>query len=127
MDHITELILQGSGVLIFVLAVSILGYNVRTLNIMEYQGKQNIYTGVNVMYQQYEKENESPNILTYEQMCCRLMNELPYNIKINELSIQKDEFDYMLFDFTTLPKTNYQRQYVFDINGKVKEVVYNSV
>lgn len=127
MEHINELILEGSSVLIFVLAICLLGYNIRTFTLLQNQEKQNIYSGTNVMYEQYEEEVDSPKILTYEQLCCRLMNKLPYNIKINDVSIQKEEFDYMLFDFSIIPKTKYQLQYIFNENGMVKEVIYASV
>lgn len=76
-----------------------------------------------VLYEQPLEEIVVEKV-TYASLMGVLMHELPYDITINELDINKDNYNPQTFDFNKIHKTNYHKSYKVDGLGNIIRIVY---
>ncbi len=124
MDNIKIFLEKVSVIFIFCLAGNLLLYSYKSL----YQFITTTKNQVNsqkVLYEQsLEKIDESK--VTYAELIATLFNELEYDLKINNLVIEKENYNSQDFDFSIVPNGDYGKSYVLDENGDISMVYYQS-
>ncbi len=124
MDNIKIFLEKVSDIFIFCLAGNLLLYSYKSL----YQFITTTKNQVNsqkVLYEQsLEKIDESK--VTYAELIATLFNELEYDLKINNLVIEKENYNSQDFDFSIVPNGDYGKSYVLDENGDISMVYYQS-
>ena len=124
MDNIKVFLEKVSVIFLFCLAGNLLLYSYKSL----YQFITTTKNQVNsqkVLYEQpLEKIDESK--VTYAELIATLFNELEYDLKINNLVIEKENYNSQDFDFSIVPNGDYGKSYVLDENGDISMVYYQS-
>ena len=124
MDNIKIFLEKVSVIFIFCLAGNLLLYSYKSL----YQFITTTKNQVNsqkVLYEQpLEKIDESK--VTYAELIATLFHEIEYDLKINNLVIEKENYNSQDFDFSIVPNGDYGKSYVLDENGDISMVYYQS-
>ena len=81
----------------------------------------------------YEEGEEQPvkDTISYSELCSQLASPLSYDIEVvggsEDITFIAETYNYLLFDFNTLPRAeNYKRTYIYE-NDKIKMVRYQVV
>ncbi len=64
--------------------------------------------------------------MTYAELTAYLLGSLEYNTKVNQLEIDKDTYDYQMFDFSLITQGEYQKSYEYDTSGKIVKVLFTN-
>lgn len=124
MDNVKIFLEKVSVIFIFCIAGTLLLYSYKSL----YQfitTTKNQVNNQSVLYEQpLEKIDESK--VTYAELIATLFNELEYDLKINSLVIEKENYNSQDFDFSIIPNTDYGKSYVLDVSGDISMVNYQS-
>ncbi len=127
MDSVHDMLFDLAGVFIFGIAVSVFLLFSRNLNTLLLTTKNNINENY-VLYEQikdisYDDIREVP----YQDVIGLLMGDLNVDVKVNNEVIKCEEYDYMLFDFSTVAKTNYHVSYEYNTTGYVTRINFTSI
>lgn len=127
MDSVHDMLFDLAGVFIFGIAVSMFLLFSRNLNTLLLTTKNNINENY-VLYEQikdisYDDIREVP----YQDVIGLLMGDLNVDVKVNNEVIKCEEYDYMLFDFSTVAKTNYSVSYEYNTTGQVTRINFTSI
>ena len=77
------------------------------------------------LYQQYYKVEK--DVIPYEELMAILLNHLEYDIMIDGVSFKKDEHDMDKIAGYGLKKTNYLKEYQYDVGGNIIMITYASM
>lgn len=127
MDSVHDMLFDLAGVFIFGIAVSMFLLFSRNLNTLLLTTKNNINENY-VLYEQikdisYDDIREVP----YQDVIGLLMGDLNVDVKVNNEFIKCEEYDYMLFDFSTVAKTNYSVSYEYNTTDQVTRINFTSI
>lgn len=78
-----------------------------------------------LIYEQRKEEPETDTI-AYQKLCTALLGDLEHDISIDGQEILAADYDYMLYDFSALRKTEYSMEYVYSEKGDIIKIVYTS-
>ncbi|MFT4145750.1 MAG: hypothetical protein QM644_14955 [Mobilitalea sp.] len=75
-----------------------------------------------------EQENrESLDIVSYGELVATLYNELDYNIKINNVLIERNSYDPEDIQNYEISKSNYKKNYTYNDNGEILLITYAEI
>jgi len=81
-----------------------------------------------VVYEQYQNLGDLSEPTTeYKDLISMLMKDISIDMEINGTELTADYYDYMNFDYSKIPKTQYKRSYQRDDMGNVVKVIYESI
>lgn len=64
--------------------------------------------------------------VTYEELIATLFCKLEYDVKINNIVIEKENYNSQTFDFSIIPNVDYGKSYVLDVSGEISMITYQS-
>lgn len=115
------------GAFMFVLAISFAFLLFRNYGHFNQTVKEEIYDN-GIFYEEEINEDTSDSHVTYEEVMGVLMGDsLDYDISINDVIIEKANYNFMQNDITSIPNTNYERTYLRNDSGDIIRVVYKSI
>lgn len=110
--------------LLLCLGLNILMVQIQSINgiyeVLEIEMKEDNLTNSSI-----QEEPQIPEV-TYSQLMCTLIGSLEYDIEINGLLINKSQFIGLDSQTYNIARTNYEKQYKYDQNGKIIKIVYTS-
>lgn len=124
MDSIKILLEKVSVIFIFCLAGTLLLYSYKSLYQFITTTKNQI-NNQGVLYEQSLEKIDKCKV-TYAELIATLFYELEYDVKINNIVIEKDNYNSQDFDFSIIPNGDYGKSYVLDTNGNISMVTYQS-
>lgn len=125
MNNIDDFIFSNGPIFMFILAMAyLLSSTNETKTSIDYV--KNSVQDAKEMYVQYEDEYEEESIVTYAELIGVLLSTLDYDIEINGLKLSKDNYDYMIYDFNKIAKTNYKKSYTYNHDGYIQKVIYQA-
>lgn len=125
--NVTKPIEYATCVAIFVLAITLYFNNNARLESLLLNVKNNINDN-QVVYEQYQDLEKLPEPITeYKELVSILMKDISINMEINGTELRADTYDYMEFDYSSIPNTNYRKSYKRDVSGNVVKVIYESI
>lgn len=127
MEHWKELMIICASTILFCMGITILMMQAKDyLNLLnlvkESTQEQVLYRSTNT-----DSESNSVNLTSYEEVIATLMIPLEYDIRINEIYIEKYSFETHLLDDLVILDTNYKKTYHYRSNGECYEIEYTSV
>lgn len=124
MEPVLDFLYENIRVILFCIALSIFLMISGALNKQFDIIKKNINESP-VIYEQV-KEDVTENEIKYEDVIGSLINGLSYNIEINNIVIQVDSFNYLLFDYSQIPKTLYTKTIQYNKDEQIEKIIYKS-
>ena len=126
MQNVTRLLETAASLLLFCIAVTFFLYQIRVLNTLTTSAKEEICKQ-DIYYEQERTFDEiQESKVSYAEIISTLFGELDYDIQINNMTILKDNYNYQIFDFSTVPNTEYTKSYQYDSSGNIVKVIYKS-
>lgn len=122
MENVTAFLRTAAFMIMFCLAGFYLLYQYRTLNSVIYTAKTDI-SKRDILYEQYLDVMKEDKV-SYAEIITGLLNELDYDIRINNMIISKADFNYHEFDFSNIPEGEYVKSYEYDSSGDIDRVIY---
>lgn len=116
-----------SSTFFFCTAVALLFLQARTLS-NSYQSVKQVILGSEILYET-ENEADKKSFLSEEEevrgeeLAIMLVSGLTCDITIDERMIDKVDFDYQKFDFTSLGEV-YKKQYQYNEDGSINRILY---
>lgn len=126
MDSLIEYLYNVFSIFIFCMAISVMIIIDRNLNQLIITFRTNLKQENTVYEQRYEEANEK-SVVSYYKLIGVLMEDLECHIKINDLYLDLDEYNYLTFDYYQIPKTDYKQIDIHDLNGIVIQSEYVSI
>ncbi len=75
-----------------------------------------------------EQENrDNLDIITYGELIATLYNELDYNIKINDIVIERNSYDPEDLQNNEIVNANYKKSYMYNNNGEIIFITYTEI
>ncbi|MDF2845408.1 MAG: hypothetical protein K0R00_3834 [Herbinix sp.] len=75
-----------------------------------------------------EQENrDNLDIITYGELIATLYNELDYNIKINDIVIERNSYDPEELQNYEIVNANYKKSYMYNNNGEIIFITYTEI
>ncbi len=75
-----------------------------------------------------EQENrDNVDIITYGELIATLYNELDYNIKINDIVIERNSYDPEDLQNNEIVNANYKKSYMYNNNGEIIFITYTEI
>ena len=129
MENVLEFLENAFSVFIFVLAISLLLIYRGEFEMLLSAVNQTV-GNTNVIYEVGE-EQPVKDTISYSELCSQLASPLSYDIEVvggsEDITFIAETYNYLLFDFNTLPRAeNYKRTYIYE-NDKIKMVRYQVV
>lgn len=130
MEHATKGIYQGFAVILFCLAFSLLITERNAILQLLEISKETLYD-TQVVYQVADADMSEPNIVNYSELCSIFCGPLSYDVRVtgglDSITCLASNYNYMLFDFSTIPVAKeYERIYHYE-NGNISYVEYKGV
>lgn len=75
----------------------------------------------------YEKASDVDGSVTYGEIIATLLKPLKYDIRINDVDIDKDEYDVSMLPSYPIPYSNYHKDYEYDADGELARIVYTAI
>jgi len=129
MDNVLDFFEDSFSVFIFVIATTLLLNYTGSFKLLINATKKTL----NDTYVVYESDNDElyNDTISYSELCTQLASPLSYDIEVvdqgTDIVFEADNYNYLLFDFTILPRSDYyKRSYVYE-NEKIKIVKYQVV
>lgn len=127
MEEVLKGIWIAVGTILLCLALSITFSGDRNLNRVVNQQKEKILDQP-VVYEDYqEKNNKNNSDVSYEEIIASLLDGIEYPVKIEEISLDPENFEPETFDFSLISYSNYKRTYVYNKNNKIELIRYKKV
>lgn len=124
MENIADLFHNTAGVFLFCIVITMLFASRGNLNSLLGEAKDHVSVQETLYIQRME---EKEYIVEYKTLMGIMARDLENDIEINGVLYQKETFDYLRFDFSSISKTEYQEIYEYDNNGIIIKVVYKSI
>lgn len=124
MGAIIEFMSSAMAAVLYFLALTAVLFLFNRYDELAGQVKDNINDNPAVYEQR--KEVREDNTVSYQKLCTSLLGELKYDISINGQEIKAADYDYMLYDFSALRKTDYTMEYIYSKDGSILMVLYKS-
>ena len=126
MQNVTKFLETVASVLLFCIAVSFFLYQIRVLNTLTVSAKEEICKQ-DIYYEQERTLDEiQESKVSYAEVISTLFGDLDYDIQINNMTIVKENYNYQIFDFSTVPNAEYMKSYQYDSSGNIVKVIYRS-
>ena len=75
-----------------------------------------------------EQENrDNLDIISYGELIATLYNELDYNIKINDIVIERNSYDPEDLQNYEIVNANYKKSYMYNDNGEIIFITYTEI
>ena len=75
-----------------------------------------------------EQENRDHlDIISYGELIATLYNELDYNIKINDIVIERNSYDPEELQNYEIVNANYKKSYMYNDNGEIIFITYTEI
>ena len=75
-----------------------------------------------------EQENRDHlDIISYGELIATLYNELDYNIKINDIVIERNSYDPEDLQNYEIVNANYKKSYMYNDNGEIIFITYTEI
>lgn len=128
MEHTVpyEFIERSSGILIFILSLTLL------MSISGQQGKLTKIIKENLrdkkeMYVQYQDDAYENNVTYKELIGTLLSDKLEYDVEVEGYTFLKENHHYVSVNISTIPKRDYKKSYVYATNGTITKVIYQAI
>lgn len=122
MENIVKLFERAFEVFLFGLSALILLSMSRELS-SEIGLVKNLTAEQNIIYEQQIDELD-PGSVSKAEIISSLLGSLEYDVEINQLDINKDTYDYKIFDFSQIPSGEYKKSYKYDSSGNIIKVIF---
>ena len=124
MDRLLDCLDQMSAVLILCAALFILLFSYRETDRLLFSIKEGM-SKQNIIYQQWQESNYKENTVTYEMVIASLIGKLDHDVQIDQVLLEKEDYNYQSFDFSKIPNKQYLKKYEYDaVTGEIKKVIF---
>ncbi len=126
MQNISKLLELSASILMFCMTVTLLLYSNRSLDKIISTTRIQI-SEENIYYENerlYDEIKESKT--TYAEIITTLLGDLDYDVQINNMTILKENYNYMMFDFSVIPQGEYTKTYQYDSSGNIVKMIFKS-
>lgn len=123
MDSSLTFLERISNLLIFCMAISMLYIGSSTL----WQTINTLKISISKQQVLFEQALEAVNAekVEYDEIIGSLMGELTYDIVINDMIINKDDYNPQRVDYKKIKNTSYNKTYVLDPEGNILKIIYD--
>lgn len=132
MEHALKFVEYSVATIIFTIAVSLLLTSRNNMNML-ISSVEDTVKDTNVMYESAGEDiSTADEIISYTQLCTLLAGPLEYDVVVisngTSATFTKDDYNYLMFDFSSIPSANYYRRtYVYNTDDVIKSIQYEKV
>lgn len=126
MQNVTKFLEISAYLLMFCTAVTLFLFSERSLDRLIVTMKNEI-SKENILYENERIYDEiKGSKTTYAELITMLLGDLDYDIRINNMTILKEGFNYQMFDFSAIPQADFSKSYQYDSDGNIVKVIFTS-
>lgn len=132
MEHALKFVEYGAAALVFVLAVSLLLQSRNEMNMLIHSVESTV-KDTNVVYESADEDiSTADDIISHTELCSLLAGPLDYDVTVvnkeNIVIFSKDSYNYLLFDFDSVPSATYfKRSYIYNESSMIQSVKFEAV
>lgn len=125
MEILTKIIYTLLGTALFLSSLALVLYSSDV--IQRYQDEIKEEISVNNVMINSDYDGGSDVIISYEELCSRLMGRIEYDFVINGTRVPSFLYNPNTFSFDSLQETSYRVTYEYYNNGAIKSIVFSSI
>lgn len=122
MKNTYKALLYTCYIMIFCISITLLLMESRSLNRLLLSTKK-IVIDSKTIYEEYNYEPKE-SVITKAELITILMNEIDYSIQIDDIYLEKKNFNSITFDFGLIQNSRYKRKVIMNNNGYIEKIIY---
>lgn len=130
MESVLDFLENAFALVLFCMALGLLLFYKSNFTSLMKSSKECLYD-TRVVYQSVNLDNDEQNSVTYSELCSILSAPLSYDTTVTALTSSinctASTYNYMLFDFTSVPKADYYYRIYNYQDGNIVSVLYQGV
>ena len=124
MENALKIFRNNAAVAIFCIALALWISVNNNLNKLLFTTKETVLDN-NILYQSEEVSEQDE--ISYEELISTIMIGQDYDIQVNEILVQANDFNYLQFDYNLITNCSYKQQVIYNNDGSINRISYSSI